>query len=295
LAYWDRRAEGYARQSESAESRSWRAEVLRWLAARGALGSSFHVLDIGAGPGNFALPMAARVRQVTALEPSVGMAAILRRRALARGRRKLRLVQRPWGEVELEREGWVGAFDLVFASMSPGVDGPEALGKMNLASRRFCYLSGWSGDLWGHWGLARRELWPLLFGEQQGNYPHDLLYAFGLLYAQGYRPELRFRWQESRRDLKPEEAERELGLLFERYTPLTAAVQRRIGRYVRERTRGGRFRQAARQCQGFLLWEVDPLLSARGAPARTRAALRPRSRRSAGGRRPGSVSRNPPR
>ena len=37
-----------------------------------------------------------------------------------------RVVQRGWGEVDLEREGWAGAFDLVFASMSPGVDGPEA-------------------------------------------------------------------------------------------------------------------------------------------------------------------------
>ncbi len=264
LAYWDRRSEGYARQSQDAESRSLRAELLRWLAARGALERGFRVLDIGAGPGGFALPMAARVRQVTALEPSAGMVSILRRRQQARALSNLRVVRRGWGEIELERERWAGAFDLVFASMSPGVDGPEALERMNRASRRFCYLSGWSGELWGPWGQARRELWPLLFGEPQGNYPHDVLYVFGLLYARGFRPELRFRWRESSRDLETEEAERELGLLFERYTPLTPAVRRRIGRYVRERARGGRFRQEAAQCQGFLLWEVEPGLP--GAP-----------------------------
>ena len=281
LAQWDRRAEGYARQSESPESRAWRAEVLRWLRPAGPWRPGFRVLDIGAGPGNFALPLAARVRQVTALEPAPGMAVILRRRQEARGLRNIRVVQRGWGEVRLEREGWAGAFDLVFASMSPGVDGPEALERMLEASRRFCYLSGWSGGLWGQWGLARRELWPALFREEAGNYPNDVLYAFGLLYARGLRPELRFRWQESRHDLGREEAEEELGRLFERYTPLTPAVRRRIGEYVRERTRGGRFRQAVRQCQGFLLWEVEPALSARGARARTRAAPRSRSRRSA--------------
>jgi SAM-dependent methyltransferase len=295
LAQWDRRAEGYARQSESPESRAWRSEILRWLAARGALESRFRVLDIGAGPGNFALHLAARVRQVTALEPAPGMAAILRRRKEARDLRNLRVVERGWGEVRLEREGWAGAFDLVFASMSPGVDGPEALERMLGASRRFCYLSGWSGGLWGQWGLARRELWPILFAEQLGPYPNDVLYAFGLLYARGLRPELRFRWQESRHDLSREEAEEELGRLFERYTPLTPAVRRRIAEYVHERTRGGRFRQAAGQCQGFLLWEVEPALSARGARARTRAAPRSRSRRSPGGRRPGSDRRTPPR
>ncbi len=264
LAYWDRRAEGYARQSQSAESRAWRTEVLRWLTARGALDQGSRVLDIGAGPGSFTLPMAARVRQVTALEPAAGMAAILRRRLRARGRRNLRLLERGWGEVKLAREGWSGAFDLVFASLSPGVDGPEALEKMNRASRRFCFLCGWSGTLWGQWGLARRELWPLLFREEAGHYPHDVLYPFGLLYARGLRPELRFRWRENRKELEPEEAERELAGMFERYTPLSPVVRRQIGRYVRERTRGGRFRQSARQCQGLLLWEVEPGRRPRG-------------------------------
>jgi SAM-dependent methyltransferase len=122
LAHWDRRAEGYARQSESAESRARRAELLRWLGSRGALQARFRVLDIGAGPGNFALPLATRVRQVTALEPAPGMAAILRRRQAARGLRNIRVVERGWGEVEveLEREAWAGA-------------------------------------QWGPWGLARRE------------------------------------------------------------------------------------------------------------------------------------------
>jgi len=130
----------------------------------------------------------------------------------------------------------------------------------------------------------------VLFREEAGNYPNDVLYAFGLLYARGLRPELRFRWQENRRELGREQAEEELGRFFERYTPLTPAVRRRIGRYVRERTRGGRFRQSAPQCQGFLLWEVEPGLSAPGARERTRAALRPRSRRLADGRHPGSAS-----
>lgn len=285
LAYWDRRAEGYDRQSRSPDSRAWQGELLRWLASRGALQPGFRVLDIGAGPGSFALPLAARVRRVTALEPAAGMAEILRRRIKQRALRNLDVDQRAWGQVELEREGWAGAFDLVFASMSPGVDGPEALERMNRASRGFCFLGGWSGAQWGRWGQARSELWPLLFGEPQGQYPHDLLYAFGLLYARGFRPELRFRWRESRRDLSREEAEQELGQLFQRYTPLTAAVRRRIGRYVRERTQAGRFRQAARQCQGLLLWEVEAGPSARGGAGRS--ALKTRAGRAGARKRRG--------
>ena len=258
IEHWNRRAEGYARQGAGAGSRARRASLLRWLASRGALQPRFRVLDIGAGPGTFALPLAARVREVTALEPAAAMAAILEKKRSARGLRNIRLAQKSWQEADLDRDGWAGRFDLVFASMSPGIDGPEALAKMNRASRRFCFLSGWSGPLWGPWGLARSELWPLLFGEQAGNYPNDVLFAFGLLYTGGLRPELRFGWRESRQELEQGEAEQELLRLFARYASLTPRVRRVIAGYVRERSRAGRYRQSSRLCQGFLLWEVKP-------------------------------------
>jgi predicted O-methyltransferase YrrM len=277
VEHWNRRAESYAQRSGSPASRSHRASLLRWLASRGALRAGYRVLDIGAGPGAFALPMAARVREVTALEPASAMAAILEKKRAARGLRNIRLVGKGWQQVDPDREGWAGRFDLVFASMSPGIDGPQALARMNRASRRFCFLSGWSGPLWGMWGLARCELWPRLFGEQAGNYPNDILFPFGLLYASGLRPELRFQWRESRQDLPQTQAEEELRRLFARYASLTPRVRRVIADYVRERTRSGRFRQVYRLCQGFLFWE----LGAGGSPA-SADSTRPPARSPAG-------------
>ncbi len=214
------------------------------------------MLDIGAGPGTFALLLAGRVREVVALEPASGMAAILEKRIKARRLSNLRVVQRTWQEIEPEEEGWASAFDLVFASMSPGVSDPRALENMVQASRRFCYLSAWSGSRWGRWGRAREELWPRLFGEQAGGYPNDILYPFGLLYALGFRPELRFRWVDVELQLACAEAEEELGRFFERYAPMSSSLRRRIAAYVGEYSRAGCFRQESRQCQGSMLWEV---------------------------------------
>jgi hypothetical protein len=129
---------------------------------------------------------------------------------------------------------------------------------MLAASRGFCFLSGWSGRLWGPWGLARSELWPRLFGGDLGGYPNDVFYAFGWLYARGFRPEVRYRWLEISHDLGIDEAEEGILSVFERYTSLTARVRRVIAEYVREHSRGGRFRQASRQCQGCLLWQSSP-------------------------------------
>ena len=43
------------------------------------------VLDIGAGPGTLAIPLAPRVKEITAVEPGAGMVAILRERAAKEG------------------------------------------------------------------------------------------------------------------------------------------------------------------------------------------------------------------
>jgi hypothetical protein len=56
-------------------------------------------LDVGAGCGALALPLAERLRRVTALEPAPAMAAALREAARARGLANLEVVEAAWGEV----------------------------------------------------------------------------------------------------------------------------------------------------------------------------------------------------
>jgi SAM-dependent methyltransferase len=59
------------------------------------------VLDVGAGSGALALPLAGRVPRVTALEPAPAMAAALRAEARARGLGHLTVVEAAWGDVAL--------------------------------------------------------------------------------------------------------------------------------------------------------------------------------------------------
>jgi SAM-dependent methyltransferase len=64
-------------------------------------------LDVGAGFGALALPLARRLRHVTALEPSPPMAAALRRAAARGGVRNLTLLTARWGERPLARHDLV--------------------------------------------------------------------------------------------------------------------------------------------------------------------------------------------
>jgi SAM-dependent methyltransferase len=253
---WTNRASSYAEHSESEGSRVRREEILSWLEESEVLRPGSKVLDIGAGPGNFAIPMAARAAEVTAVEPARGMVEILEQGVESEEIGNIRIVPKTWEAVDLQAEGWTGAFDLVFASMSPGVSTPEMLEKMIAASRSHCYLSGWSGNRWGKWGLAQAELWPVIFEEDLGSYPSDILYPFGLLYALGYRPELRFTQPRVHLEMAAEEAVRELADHFSRYVQVDAGVEETIASYVRKNSSAGTFLQEYSTCQGFMIWSV---------------------------------------
>ena len=253
---WNVRASGYAQHSESEGSRERRQQIIGWLENRGALQEEFRVLDIGAGPGNYAAMMSRQVAEVTAVEPATSMTTILKNRITKEGHENIRIRQKTWEKVSLAAESWHKAFDLVFASMCPGVGSPDMLEKMIEASRNFCYLSGWSGCRWGKWGLSQSELWPRIFSEQLDSYSSDILYPFGMLYALGYRPELRFLQPRVHLEMDTEEAIDGLAEHFSRYTRITAEIRKTVELYVLSYSQGGRFSQAYTTCQGFMLWQV---------------------------------------
>ena len=60
------------------------------------------LLDVGAGAGRFALPLALRCKQVTAVEPSPSMGETLRHLAAEAGIENITLVASPWDEAEVE-------------------------------------------------------------------------------------------------------------------------------------------------------------------------------------------------
>lgn len=115
-------------------------------------------LDVGAGFGALALPLAERLLQVTALEPAPTMAAALRRAAARHEISTLTVVEAAWGEVALEPHDLV-----VCAHVGPLLGrGSPFLREASLLARRGVVLVR---DMPG--GSDKfffRELYPLLRG-----------------------------------------------------------------------------------------------------------------------------------
>lgn len=234
--------------------RQHRQEVLEWLEAAGALGATRRVLDMEAGTGTYTMPFAERGALVTALEPCRERALSLRQRVLEQELHAVSIITKSWPEISLRQEGLAGKFDLVFCLSNTMVQDPSSIEKLMQASRKYCFLSASSGPIWTQ---PQIELWELFFQETlQGN-PGDILYPFGLLYAMGYRPEMRFNQQAWTYEEPVEMAVEDLCSFFQAFITITSEIKGIIEDYVRIRSPYGIFVHQVKTCQGMMLWRVD--------------------------------------
>lgn len=140
------------------------------------------VLDIGAGPGTLAIPLAPRVKEITAIEPGEGMVTILHERMKKEGITNITTIRKRWEDINPDRD-LDGHFDLVIASLSLTMEDIRlALQKMNAASQDLVYLF-WFVDM-PFWEKMYADLWKPLHGLEYHSGPKaDCL--FGVLYQMG--------------------------------------------------------------------------------------------------------------
>ncbi len=154
-SFWDRRAERFAEQARADGAHD--DPFLRRL--RRVTHASSSVTDVGAGTGRYALALAREAAHVTAVDPSAGMLAILRRDAQRLGLTNVSTVQASWQEA-----GTAVADIVACAFVLPLVaDAPAFLTKLDGAARDhvFLYLGSYSADavldpLWRHFHGAPR-------------------------------------------------------------------------------------------------------------------------------------------
>ncbi len=143
-------------------------------------------LDIGAGAGRYALPMALHVREVVAVEPSGGMRRALRTGIAEHGITNVRVIAGSWPDA-LDDLGALPAADVsLIAHVSYDIEGIGGfLDAMEKASRSRCVavLTDTSP------ASAADPFWPLVHGEPRVPLPAlpDLV---TLLRARGRAPEV---------------------------------------------------------------------------------------------------------
>ena len=133
-------------------------------------------------PGNCSRTAPSRARHVTGIDISPKMIAYAEENARQAGLGNVVFSAVPWQSVDIDALGWRGAFDLVFASMSPAVDSEETLLKMHAASRAFCFMNGFirRSDL-----LLCEVVRRLAPDSDFPPYMGSVIYAFNVLWQHG--------------------------------------------------------------------------------------------------------------
>ena len=132
VSHWDERAQEFNKRVMKNRERT-KSQV-----AMLGLTSEETVLDVGAGTGRLAIPMARMAKSVTALDQSTGMLSCLQENMAAEGIKNICPIQKNWQDVagdELEKH------DVVISSNSLGVyDLKAALTKMDSLAKRAVYI-----------------------------------------------------------------------------------------------------------------------------------------------------------
>jgi len=166
------------------------------------------VLDIGAGPGTLAIPLAQKVAHVTAVEPAEGMSCVMREKMAEFAVQNITVVQKRWEDVDVN-EDLQPPYDVVIASFSLGMpDIRSAIEKMVNVSSKYVYLYNFAGET--SWDRQWSELWPKLHGRAYQTAPKcDVLY--NVLYQMGIYPHIRvFRLEHNQRYTSLDEAQKAL-------------------------------------------------------------------------------------
>lgn len=251
--WWDQRADGFANRTGGESERQRQAGIIQLLDQYHFLEPDIEVLDIGCGPGNYALQLARRVKKVVALDPSPRMLAILQQRAAEEGITNIETICLTWEEVDLEELGWKDCFGLVIAAMTPGINDGETLKKMVVASNRGCYYNGFASCD----EPLQNELWRHLFQREMPPFPADLFYIFHLLYAWGYCPSLELKRRYSRREMTSTEAVEWLSLAMAPYLEITEQIRNEIIKVVGKISEEGGVYKERQIVEGSIIWDVN--------------------------------------
>lgn len=201
---WNRRAELWKIEREKKHKGDERVQsAVAYLENRGILKETSTILDIGCGPGRFAAAFAKKAHRVVGLDISEKMVEHGMEYLKQEKIQNAVLYTCDFQTLDMEKEGYQEAFDLVFSSMTPAIQGMEGLQKSMAMSRSWCcnitHLSGRNH--------LREQIMREVFGKKPvqqwtGRWFYSL---FNVLFLQGYYPETSYDTLHREVFVKPEE------------------------------------------------------------------------------------------
>ena len=245
--HWNRRAPLFAQFVHANDNDDYVGPFLRIVNAQ----PEWSVLDVGCGAGTLASPLAKMVRQVTAIDFSPAMIALLEEHNEAAGIRNVTTHLARW-EDDWRALG-IEPHDVAIASRSLVSDDPRSLlEKLISFAKKSVYISCAVGD-----GPHDLRLFEAIGREAHAN--PDYIYIYNLLHQMGIFANVSVIEKQTPTYANAEEAVDSLRWMLENMTPAEEeALRRFIGAHLAPV--GERWKLDYRRpvCWAVIWWKVDP-------------------------------------
>jgi SAM-dependent methyltransferase len=152
------------------------------------------LLDVGCGAGDFTLALAPNIGRGVGCDIASKMLETAREHAQQRGIQNAEFLEMDWRAADIDALGWRGAFDVVFAHMTPAVCDFETLDKLVRCTKKHCFMKkpARRTDLLLDTGMD-------LLGLRRRDQGSDITmeYTFSYLWKMGFEPEYHYEHSES--------------------------------------------------------------------------------------------------
>ena len=219
-----------------------RDRIIETVLSKGYLRKEDTLLDVGSGPGTFAVPFSGHCRSVLCVDGSAGM---LRR-----------VEEKGIGNISLMKEDCMTLDtgcrrDVAFCSLCPPMNTPEGIDLMGRLGKRCIYVSSANREK-----SLEGEIWEAL-GEDYSYAGYDTDYPYRYLLSKGIDAEVEYFTQENETTETEEECVKRFESLVSRYRRVDDGCRGVIDRIVRSHSEDGIVRQKLVLRMGMLTWSTD--------------------------------------
>ncbi len=227
---------------------------LRQLTRRNIPNPDALALDVGCGTGKYALALAGCCRHVTGIDLSPRMILIARQKKAEYNITNADFYCEDWHTLDIDEAGYNHQFDLVFAHMTPAVQSADTFTKLSAASKGWCAMAKPIKRI-DPVSDALKELAGIK--ERRESADEDILFAFELLWRQGYLPQLEYEKQTWKMKKTLDEA---YGLYINRlktYRKISKSEEESFKAYLQTLTKDGFVYEDVDTTIVTLFWQVE--------------------------------------
>lgn len=248
--FWDLRADEFNSLIDKQEEKH---ELIKYLISKDIINKEDHVLDIGCGAGKYILEFAKIANSITGIDISPKMISYAEENIKKMNLRNAELKVIPWQNLNINEHNWSKKFDLVFASMSPAINSREALMKMNEASRKHCFMSGFVYRK----DKLKDELVRKVMGENREKKLEKNIYcAFNVLWNMGIYPEITYKDVVWNKKVSVEQAVEMYTILLGRMYKEDKSIKDKIKAYLEEISIDGKVEEIIEAKIAWMFWKV---------------------------------------